>query len=732
MSEVYDSNASYNLSALQKFLISAIAIILIGMVFYLIIIPYFLNGDSADVSNDFAKTLALGSLLLSMLFGSLSALLAFTYVRSKTNEISSYNSDLKNKLDHLSKLEDAMNAHAIVSITDVKGNISYVNDKFCKISKYSEAELIGQNHKILRSGEHDEAFFNDLWNTISSGRIWNGEVKNRAKGGGYYWVSTTILPSLDKQGNLYQYVSIRTEITKTKDLASKLSVEQKLLMATKENINEAVSVYNKQHQLIVYNQNLDKYFRLSPKSTSDKSHYRLLLEDLYDQGKIHSSIGELTIDEQLDAVSKGVPMTQIYETKDNEVFQVHTNPMPGGGFVSTYTDVTEQKLLEKITRRSQKMEAVGQLSGGIAHDFNNILGIILGNLELLEENFVGKSQEHDWIQNALKGTRRGADITRKLLGFSGKKASEINTLAIRNLVLDLEMLLSRTLTPMIKLETHLNDDIWEVSVDASDFEDAILNLSLNARDAMPKGGKLMIKANNIIIDSDYLLRKPDAKTGEYVVITVSDTGEGMSEQILDHVFEPFFTTKGIGKGTGLGLSMVYGFVERSGGHLDINSLEGKGTSIMMFLPRHVGKSDHSTQLEDNFKFLPDGNETILVVDDEPRLLDTTSYNLNQLGYNVLTASEGVEALNIINDNDEIDLIFCDVIMPNGVDGFQLAKKVIEKNSYQKVLLTSGFHSQLVDYSLEHESLDIMLDKELLKKPYNLSELAVAVRRTLDR
>lgn len=732
MNEAYNSKINFDFTLVQKVLISVIALIMLGVIFYLVIIPHVLKMDIIKIPNDLGTTLGLGSLLLSLLFSSLGALFALAYVRKKTNGISSYYTNLQDRFDRDVKLEKALNAHAIVSITDAQGYIRYVNEKFCEVSQYSEEELLGENHNILRSPEHDKAFFSDLWVTISSGAIWNGEIKNRAKDGSHYWVSTTILPFLNNDGKPYQYVSIRTEITKTKALALKLLHEQKLLMAMKENINEGISVYNNHHELIVQNKNLTKFFKLSDKSTSNKSQYRCLLEDMYGRGGIYSSSGEITIDDQLDAVSRGKPLVQRYETTDNDIFQIHTNPMPGGGFVSTYTDVTEQKSFEKIIRRSQKLEAVGQLTGGIAHDFNNILGIVLGNLELLEESISATAQENNWIKNAIKGTLRGADITRKLLGFSGKKTSEAKNMAIKNLVTDLEILLSRTLTPMITLETRLNDDVWEVIVDSGEFEDAILNLCLNARDAMPDGGKLTIEARNMVIDRDDLLGKPDVTAGEYVVITVSDTGEGISEQMLERVFEPFFTTKEVGKGTGLGLSMVHGFVKRSGGHLDISSAVGKGTAINMFLPRHMSENFLNTELEDNLKLLPEGSETILVVDDEPRLLETASFYLTHLGYNVLTAGEGVEALNIATNNNEIDLIFSDVIMPNGVDGFQLAKKVAKKNPRQKMLLTSGFHSQLVDQSLEQDDLDIALNKELLKKPYNLSELAVAVRKTLDR
>ncbi|MCP4297703.1 MAG: PAS domain-containing protein [Proteobacteria bacterium] len=393
------------------------------------------------------------------------------------------------------------------------------------------------------------------------------------------------------------------------------------------------------------------------------------------------------------------------------------------------TEITERKQLEEQVRRSQKMDAVGHLTGGIAHDFNNILGIIMGNLELIKYNTMEDDKIFSFAESALRGTSRGVTLTKKLLGFSRKHPVKESLVSVNQFIEGIEDLIAKSLTVSISTKTLLNKNIWLVKINPNDLEDVILNLSLNARDAMPDGGKLIIETSNNIIDEDYVLHNPEAEVGEFVMLSVSDTGHGMTAEIRDKVFEPFFSTKEEGKGTGLGLSMVYGFVQRSKGHIRINSVIGEGTSIHIYLPR-VHEEIETEKEHSSHTDLPRGYETILVVDDEEALVDIAVSQLESLGYLTVTASTGKEALAVLEENNEIDLMFSDIIMPEGMDGYQLAVAAKKLRPSLKILLTSGFSKQREESVSENKDFIARLTSNLLHKPYNKSELAIRIRKSL--
>ena len=401
------------------------------------------------------------------------------------------------------------------------------------------------------------------------------------------------------------------------------------------------------------------------------------------------------------------------------------------GYHGSTTDITHRKDLEEQIRRSQKMEAVGQLTGGIAHDFNNILAIVLGNLHILERILPSDEKALDRIDKATKGALRGADLARKLLGFSRTDAGGVSVISINAFIENLEDLIAKSLTASINVETALADNLWRVEINSGDLEDVILNLSLNARDAMPEGGLLYIETMNKTLDEDYFRRNPDGQPGEYVMISVGDTGAGMSQEIQEKVFEPFYTTKEQGKGTGLGLSMVYGFIQRSNGHIKIYSEIGKGTTFRLYLPRAIKPAKNQIDTEFEVENLPTGTEKILVVDDEDDLLDIAVFYLNELGYETIKAENGKQALEILSQAHDIDLLFSDVVMPGGLDGYQLALAVHELYPKFRVLCTSGFTKKQADLDLGEDEYLINLNNNLLSKPYNMTELAYAIHRTLN-
>ena len=394
-------------------------------------------------------------------------------------------------------------------------------------------------------------------------------------------------------------------------------------------------------------------------------------------------------------------------------------------------EIDERKRLEEQVLRSQKMKAVGQLTGGIAHDFNNILGIIMGNLELLQRRLKDDPRTMTYVQAALRGTKRGTEITRKLLDFARQGPGNARLIAVNDVITHTQELTARSLTPSIKLETYLADDLWPVKIDPGDLEDAIFNLSLNARDAMPDGGTLSIETANKILVDDYVRHNPQATAGAFVMINMSDTGIGMTDEVKETAFEPFFTTKPFGESSGLGLSMVYGFVERSNGHIKIYSEVGVGTTFRIFLPRALEDAMETETVAEQRIELPVGNETILVVDDEKALLDVAVMNLEQIGYKILTASNGQQALHVLETHRDIDLLFCDVIMPGDLDGYQVALTAHSIYPALKVLLTSGFSKKRRENDDAENGYPSQLARTLLSKPYNAKELALAVRSALD-
>lgn len=398
--------------------------------------------------------------------------------------------------------------------------------------------------------------------------------------------------------------------------------------------------------------------------------------------------------------------------------------------IGVVQDVTESVHAEEALRRSQKMEAVGQLTGGIAHDFNNILGIVMGNLEILQQTTAQDAKSAERIEKALKGIQRGADLTKKLLRFSRLDAHETEITNVNTIIEGIESLIAKSLTVSIDVKLCLTKDVWPVIVDVGDFEDAILNLAINARDAMPAGGALRIETANVKRNEQNSQNHPGRAFGEYVLISVSDTGVGMTSRVAAKVFEPFYTTKEEGKGTGLGLSMVYGFVQRSGGFVNFDTQPGKGTTFCIFLPRTTQDFEHDTPVIASSE-LPNGTETILVVDDEPNLAETAALTLRALGYSVYTATDGDQALAMLSAHQEIKLLFTDAVMPGPKDGYQLALTAAADYPSLRILLTSGFMKMRKIYiNSGHPRID-KLTQSLLYKPYGQAELAKAIRQALD-
>jgi CheY-like chemotaxis protein len=379
--------------------------------------------------------------------------------------------------------------------------------------------------------------------------------------------------------------------------------------------------------------------------------------------------------------------------------------------------------MDEQLRQAQKMEAIGNLTGGIAHDFNNLLSVVIGNIDLLREELTKGSSLDELANEALTAALRGAELTRRLLAFARRQPLQPKVVDVNELIDGVSQLLSRTLGTNVEISLRPAAGAWPVVVDPVQLEACLVNLAANARDAMPKGGKLLISTGNRRLDEDYATLHPGLAPGEYTLIEVTDTGSGMPKDVLDKIFEPFFTTKTEGKGTGLGLSMVFGFMKQSNGHINVYSEPDVGTTFRLYLPRAVTEAEMATTSEPA-NFALGTEETILAVEDNPRLRALVVKQLKQLGYRCLEAEDGPSALKILESN-EVDLLFTDVIMPGGMSGYDLGRTARTRWPHIRVLLTSGFPEEKINGNGQPP-----WNMRLLLKPYRKEDLALMLREVL--
>jgi CheY-like chemotaxis protein len=374
-----------------------------------------------------------------------------------------------------------------------------------------------------------------------------------------------------------------------------------------------------------------------------------------------------------------------------------------------------------MLRQSEKMKALGQLTGGIAHDFNNLLGVIIGSIEFLMDAVKDMPEQAELAREILDSALSGLLLTRRLLAVGRNQPLRPQRVDLSGLVQDNVEMLRRTLREAIHIEARPTPGLWFTSVDPSQIRDLLLNLALNSRDAMPHGGSLAIEVANVHLDAEAASGHPELAAGDYVALSVTDTGTGMPQEVAERAIEPFFTTKSPTAGSGLGLSMAYGFAKQSGGHLDIQSAVGVGTTVRLLLPRSVDETVDPPG--DPAAFAPDprGSETLLVVDDNQSLLDVTRRHLAALGYKVLTAPDGPSALAVLRAGESVDLLFTDIVMPKGMSGPVLAEATRDLRPDTKVLFTTGYTAD----ALDQDGLPT------LRKPYDRHELARAIRAALD-
>jgi signal transduction histidine kinase len=515
----------------------------------------------------------------------------------------------------------------------------------------------------------------------------------------------------DEIGDLARVFSVfKDQAFRVETLHRQLVDKSNLLVATFDSMNDGFTVFDAESRLIAWNPQYLHLYGLSPSDIGLGSPLNSIHRALADKGALaFGPRGEEVTLADLPAVDATRHQRIEIRCPDGRVLELRSNPMPDGGFVTIHMDVSERRAMEGQLRQAQKMEAVGQLTGGIAHDFNNILGAILGNLTFLESAVRADAALHERWKRAMGAADRAARQVERLLAFSRRQRLAPEAVDVNGLILGMLDLVEGSLGQGITLSTDLASDLPPVRVDPGQLENSLINLAINARDAMQGQGRITLATARL-----------DAET---VQIAVGDTGCGIPPDLLDRVCEPFFTTKPSGKGSGLGLSMVYGFVRQSGGELRIDSTPGRGTRVRITLPIATREVDAADAIDaDTLGPLPRGaGETILVVDDDPDLLAAAADQLGSLGYRAVTARDGAAALDTLEREPDVRLLYTDVVMPPPWDGPALAREALSRRPDLGVLFTSGGHREITEPAAA-----------LLPKPVALDRLAQAVRRLLDR
>jgi PAS domain S-box-containing protein len=599
------------------------------------------------------------------------------------------------------------------------GTITAWNRAAEQLFGYAATDVVGKHIRtIVPTARRDEMY--DILERIGHGDIIEShETQRLHKSGRLIDVRLSIAPLRTVSGQIIGASKIARDLTESKRTQSELSRE----------IEERQRIFETSHDLILVTDPIGTFVQVSPSATT-------ILGYRPEEMIGHSAV-EFIHHDDLDATRDEMRAARRGQQKRGfEARYVHKEghevllswmgtwspPVRRHFFIGR--DVTLQRAAEAQLRHAQKMDAVGQLTGGVAHDFNNILTVITGTIGILQEAVTDRPELVSIARLIDDAAERGAQLTRHLLAFARKQPLQPREIDVNALVLEAAKLLRPTLGEHIEIQSELAGETWPAMVDPNQLTTAVINLSLNARDAMPAGGKLTLETRNVYLDETYAGMHSEVAAGNYTMIAVSDTGAGITPENLEKVFEPFFTTKEIGKGTGLGLSMVFGFVKQSGGHLKIYSEVGHGTSVKLYLPRATGLEN--TGFEAAITPAPEGgHETLLVVEDDSMVRQYVITQLKSLGYVTLEAANAPQALAIIDGNPAIDLLFTDVIMPGPMNGRQLADEALRRRPGLKTLFTSGYTENAI---MHHGRLDPGV--HLLAKPYRKPELARMIRLAL--
>jgi PAS domain S-box-containing protein len=621
--------------------------------------------------------------------------------------------------ERLRLMVEAVSDHAIF-LLDPAGNILNWGRGAEEVYGYTAGEMVGRHYSCLFTPESIAAGLpqRELQMAAPGGRV-SVEGWRVRKNGSRLWANGTMAAVFDDAHGVKGYTKI------TRDLTAKRRNDE-LLRSVLDHTLDAIVSIDERGTISMVNRAGEELFGRTASEIVGQN-VSVLMPDLY-RLKHDGYLADYlrTGDAKVIGVGREVQGLR----KDGTTFPLELAVTQfyledERQFVGILRDVSEKKALEARFRQSQKMEAFGQLAGGVAHDFNNLLAVIMGNLELLR-NGNATAERHDFVDRALRATNRGAELTHRLLAYARKQDLDPKRVNLNSLVASLVDLFRRTIGEDIDIVTDLAPDVDGVEVDAGQLENALLNLAVNARDAMPNGGKLTIATRLVKLGAVHAKQHPGAAPGDYEVVSVTDTGCGMPKDVLARAFEPFFTTKEVGKGTGLGLSMVYGFARQSGGYATIQSEVGRGTTVSLHLPRPAGPAAVATE-ESAPELSPTAlGHQVLLVEDDADVRSTVKRQLDALGYRTKTAADGHEAIDYLRLNDDIDLLLTDVVMPGGMNGVDLAAEAQRMRPRLRVLLMSGYAER--GGAGERIRAEKM---HFLGKPFGRAELQAAIAQTLD-
>jgi nitrogen fixation negative regulator NifL len=622
-------------------------------------------------------------------------------------------------------LESAANA---IVITDASGRIEWVNPAFEKLTGYSALEVIGQNPRALKSGRHPQEYYAELWRTILSGRVWQGELINRRKDGTLYPEEMTITPVRDAAGKVTHFIAVKQDVTER-------HLAQEALQRSEARYRELIenSPYG------MYRSRTDgsidycnpAFVKMLGYDSREEVLRLNMAKDVYadplERQRVQEENRRAGTVKNFEVEWKRKDDKRIRVRLSGRLLQDESGEYTGAEIM--VEDVTEQRALEQQFRQAQKMEAVGRLAGGVAHDFNNMLNVILGYADLLLDGVSPEDPRHKKLTEIRKAGDRAAALTRQLLAFSRKQVMQPVVLSLNDLVRDTSNMLARLIGEHIQLKTVLEKDLWPVKADPGQLDQVLINLAVNARDAMLEGGMLTIETRNVNLDEHYARLHGIQLDGarDFVLLTVSDTGAGMTQEVLSHIFEPFFTTKEKGKGTGLGLATVYGIVKQSGGFIWAYSEPGQGASFKVYLPRvqEAVQPRAETALPAVEHDVAAAPRTILIVEDEEALRNLLLSSLQETGFQVLAASNPAEALALTRDHaGQIDLLITDMVLP-GMDGQNLARNVAALRPGIRVIFMSGYTE--TSFSKPGGAME---GKHFLQKPFSHAALLEKIRALL--